>query len=274
MARQIIAFIAFSLILCSAIPPTANASSQQYTVHGRIFADDTQQPVAAIAQLVGPDGKNIGHPIAAAPDGHISIASANPMSQAMLKASMPGYKTAYSMPFDIIGHTAGIYLFLKRDAASLEYSLSYDASGSDEGNVPSQQKLFPPTSLATVLGNTGSLSKAGHEFAGWRSSEDMRVYKAGDQIAILSDTVLSPVWKPARAGQAAKLPASELPTAGLTISDLPEPSKQSGDPGSESSEGPDAGNPQTGDTGKLATYAGIAVASGAVGIAAYKRKRE
>jgi len=50
------------------------------------------------------------------------------------------------------------------------YAVSYDGNGSDGGSVPSGSNNYPEGDTVTVLGNTGSLTISGYNFAGWKTS--------------------------------------------------------------------------------------------------------
>jgi hypothetical protein len=87
--------------------------------------------------------------------------------------------------------TAGSY------DSSVKYTVRYDKNGGNEvsGNVP-EDSLSPYDGGATVtvLGNIGSLAKAGHTFGGWTKANDPKVYKANDTFRIFANTILSAVW--------------------------------------------------------------------------------
>ncbi len=52
------------------------------------------------------------------------------------------------------------------------YSIVYDDNGSDSGSRPMNDTSYLPGETATVLNNTGSLTKAGYAFAGWNTLSD------------------------------------------------------------------------------------------------------
>ena len=53
-----------------------------------------------------------------------------------------------------------------------EYSIFYDSNGSTDGSVPTDVEAYTEGETVTVLGNTGSLAKTGHDFDGWNLATD------------------------------------------------------------------------------------------------------
>ena len=53
-----------------------------------------------------------------------------------------------------------------------EYNVTYDGNGNTAGAVPAAVTLYNYNSTVTVLGNTESLVKTGHTFAGWNTAAD------------------------------------------------------------------------------------------------------
>lgn len=52
------------------------------------------------------------------------------------------------------------------------YSVTYSANGATGGMIPSDTNVYSAGATITVLGNTGSLTLAGHSFAGWYLAAD------------------------------------------------------------------------------------------------------
>ncbi|GMO66406.1 MAG: hypothetical protein Ta2A_14610 [Treponemataceae bacterium] len=73
-------------------------------------------------------------------------------------------------------------------------TLTYDGNGSDSGDIPAGPATY--TSGATVLGNSGSLGKAGKIFDGWNTKADGtgNWYWPGDSINMTDDMTLYAVW--------------------------------------------------------------------------------
>jgi uncharacterized repeat protein (TIGR02543 family) len=71
------------------------------------------------------------------------------------------------------------------------YSLAYDGNGNTGGAVPVDSTSYKSGSVATVLGNSGSLSKTGFAFSGWNGKADGSgtSYAAGASLTIGSANV-------------------------------------------------------------------------------------
>jgi uncharacterized repeat protein (TIGR02543 family) len=52
------------------------------------------------------------------------------------------------------------------------YTVTYNGNGNTEGTVPTDSNPYEQNETVTVLGNTGSLLKTGHTFAGWNTAAD------------------------------------------------------------------------------------------------------
>jgi len=77
------------------------------------------------------------------------------------------------------------------------FSVSYAGNGSDGGSVPvDASSPYDYTTTVTVLGNTGSLTRTGHTFAGWNTASDGSGtgYAGGDTFIIAEDTTLYAQW--------------------------------------------------------------------------------
>ncbi|WP_172418271.1 InlB B-repeat-containing protein [Aurantimicrobium minutum] len=73
---------------------------------------------------------------------------------------------------------------------STTYTLTYSSSGSDSGTVPAAKS---GNGLITLDGNTGSLVKAGHTFAGWASSANQSTGSTGS-YNLTANTTLYPAF--------------------------------------------------------------------------------
>jgi len=66
-----------------------------------------------------------------------------------------------------------------------EYSVTYDGNGSTGGSAPTDSETYAEGETVTVPGNSGSLTKGGHTFAGWNLAAD------GSGTAYLADQTFS-----------------------------------------------------------------------------------
>ncbi len=66
------------------------------------------------------------------------------------------------------------------------YTITYNGNGNAEGSVPNDNIAYEQGQTAVVLGNSGSLTRAGYTFAGWNTEEDGKgtAYAAGAALAI------------------------------------------------------------------------------------------
>jgi uncharacterized repeat protein (TIGR02543 family) len=85
---------------------------------------------------------------------------------------------------------------LKISGGAVSYSVTYNANGSDGGTVPVDGAEYSLDGSVTVLGNTGSLVKAGDNFAGWNTASDGSgtSYVADDTFTITEDITLYAQW--------------------------------------------------------------------------------
>ncbi|WP_169314422.1 InlB B-repeat-containing protein [Turneriella parva] len=77
------------------------------------------------------------------------------------------------------------------------YNIIYNANGAESGTAPSDSTIYPTGNNATILGNTGSMTRAYHTFAGWNTAADGSgtLYVAGASLAIASaNVVLHAQW--------------------------------------------------------------------------------
>jgi uncharacterized repeat protein (TIGR02543 family) len=75
----------------------------------------------------------------------------------------------------------------------------YDGNGNNAGDAPEDETIYEPAAAGSVLGNTGSLTKTNHTFAGWNTEPDAggTGYQAGDSLILPDDHVtLYAVWNP------------------------------------------------------------------------------
>ncbi|WP_372632303.1 InlB B-repeat-containing protein [Cohnella sp.] len=80
-----------------------------------------------------------------------------------------GTGTSYNEANTFTMGTEGVTLYAQWSVN--DYEVSYDGNGSDGGTVPAGG-AFPYGTNVTVNGNTGSLFKTGHTFAGWNTKAD------------------------------------------------------------------------------------------------------
>ncbi|WP_342621842.1 InlB B-repeat-containing protein [Erysipelothrix sp. P66] len=79
---------------------------------------------------------------------------------------------------------------------TVEYSVSYDANGADQGVVPNGAKVEENT-VYKVLGNENDLILANHKFMGWNDKADGsgNHYDGEDTLTIKSDIVFYAQWE-------------------------------------------------------------------------------
>ena len=72
------------------------------------------------------------------------------------------------------------------DGTNPTYTVTYDGNGSTGGSVPNDPANYEEGQLVTVLGNTGSLVKAGYSFVGWNTQTDGNgtTYTQGQEFAM------------------------------------------------------------------------------------------
>ncbi|BAU26313.1 putative repeat protein (TIGR02543 family) [Aneurinibacillus soli] len=81
------------------------------------------------------------------------------------------YSVSYGNNTYLAVGQAGIIL-QSSPIAEQTYTVTYDGNGSDGGSVPSDSNKYQQGGQATVLDNTGKLTKTGYTFAGWNTQAD------------------------------------------------------------------------------------------------------
>ncbi|MBU0956910.1 MAG: InlB B-repeat-containing protein, partial [Spirochaetes bacterium] len=79
------------------------------------------------------------------------------------------------------------------------FRVNYLATGAGSGLAPVDAGLYSAGDSATVLGNSGNLTKAGYTFAGWNTAEDGSgtAYAVGSTVSLVdADINLYPRWIP------------------------------------------------------------------------------
>ena len=96
-----------------------------------------------------------------------------------------GNGTTYTQGQIFLMGTANVTLFAKW-TANPTYTVTYDGNGSTGGSVPNDPANYEEGQLVTVLGNTGSLVKAGYSFVGWNTQTDGNgtTYTQGQEFAM------------------------------------------------------------------------------------------
>ena len=77
------------------------------------------------------------------------------------------------------------------------YTITYFANGATSGTVPLDSNSYSSGTLATIAGNTGSLTLSGYTFTGWNTQANGAgtAYHAGNSLTIGStDVTLYAVW--------------------------------------------------------------------------------
>jgi len=80
-----------------------------------------------------------------------------------------GTGTAYTAGQTFTVGTANVTLYAQWPAAPATYTVTYNGNGNTGGNVPVDSATYQQGQTVTVLGNTGSLVKAGDSFGGWNT---------------------------------------------------------------------------------------------------------
>ncbi len=85
--------------------------------------------------------------------------------------------------------------------APTTYSVTYNGNTSTSGAVPTDAGAYTTSSTVTVLGNTGTLAKAGYTFAGWCTTQPAAgaactgtSRAVASTFSITADTTLYAVW--------------------------------------------------------------------------------
>ena len=75
--------------------------------------------------------------------------------------------------------------------ANPTYTVTYDGNGNTGGSVPSDNDLYLQGAIVHIEGNTGSLTRSGHTFAGWNTQADGKGtdYAAGSAYTMGTDNV-------------------------------------------------------------------------------------
>lgn len=90
--------------------------------------------------------------------------------------------------------TANTTLYAKWTPA---YNVTYSGNGNTSGSAPVDNTLYLTSQSATILNNTGSLTRTGYTFSGWNTSPNGNgtSYTAGSTLTIASaNIVLYAVW--------------------------------------------------------------------------------
>lgn len=80
---------------------------------------------------------------------------------------------------------------------SILYDITYAANDADSGTVPVDPGSYEASDEATVLGNSGGLSRPGYLFIGWNTLANGSgvAYEAGDTLSIDGNRVLYALWE-------------------------------------------------------------------------------
>ena len=122
-----------------------------------------------------------------------------------------GSGTAYAQGQVISSIAADTVLYAQWTTAS--HTITYNANGATGGSVPADgSSPYSYGSSATVLGNTGALTRSGYSFAGWNTAADGSgsAYAEGQVVSsITANIVLYAQWT--------AVPAPTPPTPGPTV---------------------------------------------------------
>lgn len=115
------------------------------------------------------------------------------------------------------------------------YAVTYNGNGATGGTVPVDSTSYLANTSATVLGNTGNLTRTdGYVFAKWNNRADGTGadYAPGESLTVVGNTTLYAIWKlnehtvtfDAKGGTPA--PADQLVEYGDKLTEPPEPGKE------------------------------------------------
>ena len=104
------------------------------------------------------------------------------------KADGSGSSYSAAETFAIAGNTT---LYAKWTA-----SLTYNGNGNTGGTAPTDTAIYLPGAIATILDNTGALTKTGYTFADWNTASDGSgtSWPATSAFTIAGDTTLYAKW--------------------------------------------------------------------------------
>ncbi len=129
--------------------------------------------------------------------GTLTLSSATPVSglifQDMLRVvefSTSGNATTRVIHFTFFDGNEDVIAIKKITMPG--FSVLYDSVDQDSGTMPIDLIKYWSGTTATILGNPGSLIKAGHTFAGW--TDGTTDYQAGDTFTITKNKSMSALW--------------------------------------------------------------------------------
>ena len=79
-------------------------------------------------------------------------------------------------------------------ATTTSYKVTYDGNGNTKGAVPVDTAIYTNNQSATVMGNLGTLLKAGHGFVGWTNAAGTAFAPGGTIPVSSANTVLYAKW--------------------------------------------------------------------------------
>ena len=125
------------------------------------------------------------------PTKHNYIFSSPKACTGTVTLKIHAYNADYSNKFRI-GSPIKIYGTV---SAVSSHTVTYDDGGATSGSVPTDANTYEEGDEVTVLGNTGSLKKTGHDFDGW--SDGVNTYDPGDTFDMPDeDVTLTAQWTP------------------------------------------------------------------------------
>ncbi len=130
-------------------------------------------------------------------DGNFSLTGVAPGSCTIM-ASKEGYSAQSATVIIEKGQDAHASFTLTAITPAFVYSVSYDGNGGT-GSVPVGTTPYLQGQTVTVLGNSGSLVKAGYSFNGWNTKADGTgtMYTPGQTFVMgSSNVVLYAMWTP------------------------------------------------------------------------------
>jgi uncharacterized repeat protein (TIGR02543 family) len=115
-----------------------------------------------------------------------------------IEVTTPPNGTLFDVATDGNGYVYATIYSNRANVSRLMAAIVYNGNGGTGGTVPLDTTGYAPNASATVSGNTGNLSKAGHTFGGWATAatQPWTVYSPGDTIHPTQTTTLYAVWTP------------------------------------------------------------------------------
>lgn len=130
----------------------------------------------------GSNIKSLSFPMSLKSIGSLAFAGMNSLTEVWFYGNAPvmgdrvfgSYNNNLEVYYEAgkTGYTNPWYGYSTKSFEAETYTVSYNKNGSTAGIVPIDSKTYLANGTATVLGNSGLLSKAGYNFSGWNTRPD------------------------------------------------------------------------------------------------------